>query len=207
MRNSFLLQRQLHRAAACHRLGLSETLYDRYTQLAMPDVVEVRFKRGEPMQMSGQRERYFYWLASGVARRGYFSIVGEDVTLGFVADSENTASHSELLAAQAGLEAKEFYVAETAVHAFRLDWQAIMAQRANHSFVDDYYLHAIEWGIRRYAANLHIRSIPAASERLAAFRLAYPGLEQRITQRALASFLGITSQYMSKLLRSASMPA
>jgi hypothetical protein len=41
----------------------------------------------------------------------------------------------------------------------------------------------------------------SANCRLAAFREQYPGLEQRISQKVLASYLGITPQYMSTLLR------
>jgi len=69
--------------------------------------------------------------------------------------------------------------------------------------VHEYYLKIIECSIRRYAANLQIRSHSSAEARLAAFRSQFPGLEQRITQRALASYLGITTQYMSRLRKTA----
>ena len=47
----------------------------------------------------------------------------------------------------------------------------------------------------------------SAHERLAAFREEYPGLEARISQRAIASYLGITPQYMSRLRREAEAEA
>jgi predicted transcriptional regulator len=47
---------------------------------------------------------------------------------------------------------------------------------------------------------MYLTASPAQG-RLTAFRREYPGLEQRISQKVVASFLGITPQYMSQLLR------
>lgn len=203
MSTIFLEKRQYFRQSTTQRYGLSLDDYDGFTRLIATEVSPVSFRKGEFIQQTGDRERQFYWLTSGVGRRGYFSEDGEDVTLGFVMEAEGIGSHSDILANRAGLEAKEFMVAETAIQAYRLPWQTIVRLRQEHPFVNEYYVHAMEWNIRRIAANLHIRSIPSATLRLEAFRAAYPGLEDRITQRALASFLGITTQYMSRLRRMA----
>ncbi len=81
------------------------------------------------------------------------------------------------------------------------DWAAYTAMRDNNSMLRDYYLKVSECSIMEQARRMCINASPAQG-RLAAFRREYPGLEQRISQKVVASFLGITPQYMSQLLRS-----
>ena len=185
------------------RLGIAAELYDRYTALSAPHVSPVRVRKGTLLQEAGARATHYYWIASGVARRGHISVAGEDLTLGFITEGENTGSHSDMMGGLLGEPAREFFVAETALDAWRIDWSAMQRQQAEHGFVREYYLKIIECSIRRYADNLQIRSHNTAEARLDAFRSRFPGLEQRITQRALASYLGITTQYMSRLRKAA----
>ena len=58
-------------------------------------------------------------------------------------------------------------------------------------------------GMHNLAQRAYATGETSAQERLAAFREEYPGLEARISQRAIASYLGITPQYMSRLRREA----
>ena len=58
-------------------------------------------------------------------------------------------------------------------------------------------------GLQSLAQRAYSNGETSAHERLAAFREEYPGLEARISQRAIASYLGITPQYMSRLRREA----
>jgi len=184
-------------------LGIGIALYDRYTELSAPHVTPVTVRKGTMLQEAGTRATHYYWISSGVARRGHISVAGEDLTLGFITEGENTGSHSDMMGGLQGEPAREFFVAETAVEAWRIDWMAMQRHKAEHAFVNEYYLKIIECSIRRYAANLQIRSHNTAEARLEAFRSQFPGLEQRITQRALASYLGITTQYMSRLRKTA----
>jgi hypothetical protein len=93
-----------------------------------------------------------------------------------------------------------FVVAETAMHGYRLDWMEINAMAQRDSVLRDYYLKVSERAILNQGRRIYISAAPAQG-RLAAFREEYPGLEQRISQKVIASFLGITPQYMSQLLR------
>lgn len=203
MPDAYQLQREKHREATVQRLGIGADLYDRYTALNAPHVRPLRLRKGALLQEAGARATHYCWIASGVARRGHISVAGEDLTLGFITESENTGSHADMMGGLQGAPAREFFIAETALDAWRIDWAAMQRHQAEHAFVHEYYLKIIECSIRRYAANLHIRSHTSADARLDAFRRQFPGLEQRITQRALASYLGITTQYMSRLRRAA----
>jgi len=79
----------------------------------------------------------------------------------------------------------------------------LMRLRDEHDHMREYYLKVAEYSLRNYSRSTYMRSITAAADRLLAFRELHPGLEERISQKALASFLGITPQYMSTLLRRA----
>ena len=203
MPDAYQFQREQHRASTVQRLGIGNELYDRYTALTAAHVRPVRVRKGTLLQEAGARATHYDWIAQGVARRGHISVAGEDLTLGFITEGENTGSHSDMMAGMQGTPACEFFVAETAVDAWRLDWATVQQHMATHGFLQEYYVKMIECSIRRYAANLHIRSHSTAEARLAAFRQQFPGLEQRITQRALAPYLGITTQYMSRLRKAA----
>jgi hypothetical protein len=90
-------------------------------------------------------------------------------------------------------------VAETAIHGF--GWTGprsapVPAQQPAARLLPG----AAQRSIIEQSRRLYLNASPAQG-RLNAFRREYPGLEQRISQKVVASFLGITPQYMSQLLR------
>lgn len=184
-----------------HKLGISGDLYDCFTRLFQADVAAIRFRKGDHLQRAGETAQDFCWIGSGIVRRGHVSAEGEDITLGFMCAGDNSGSYSDLQAGRDGIPAREFFIAETAVVGYRIGWPLFQRRLAEHSCLQEYLEKMMERAVGRYAQNLRILALPSAAERLDAFRDAYPGLEPLISQRALASFLGITSQYMSLLKR------
>ncbi|KQV55441.1 hypothetical protein ASE26_26335 [Duganella sp. Root198D2] len=176
-------------------------MFDAFNRILAPHVVEVHFRKGDYLQRSGVPASVAYWLYRGVARRGMITRDGTDVTMAFSSEGDSCGSHHDLLAAQDGQPAQEFIIAETPVTAIRVEWATMARLREEHSLMREYYLKVSEHSIRRYSQSCLVRSMTSANCRLAAFREQYPGLEQRISQKSLASFLGITPQYMSTLLR------
>lgn len=83
MPHAYQLHREQHREATVQRLGIAQELYDRYTALSAPHVTCVRVRKGTVLQEAGTRATHYYWISSGVARRGHISVAGEDLTLGF----------------------------------------------------------------------------------------------------------------------------
>lgn len=201
MSDVFLQQREEFSAYTMRCVGVSRELFDQFNRLLLPHVTQVHFRKGEYLQRAGVPATVAYWLYRGVARRGMITKDGTDVTMAFSAEGDSCGSHHDLLAAQDGQPAQEFIVAETSVTAIRVEWATLARLREEHSIMREYYLKVSEHSIRRYSQSCLIRSMTSANCRLAAFREQYPGLERRISQKALASFLGITPQYMSTLLR------
>ncbi len=201
MSDVFFKQREEFSEYTMARLGVSRELFDEFNRLLAPHVTHVQFRKGEYLQRHGVPASVAYWLYRGVARRGMLTKDGTDVTMAFSTEGDSCGSHHDLLAAQDGAPAQEFIVAETPVTAVRVEWRTLARLREEHGIMREYYLKVSEHSIRRYSQSCLIRSMTSATCRLAAFREQYPGLEQRISQKVLASFLGITPQYMSTLLR------
>lgn len=207
MPHVYLHQRERFRAATLKRLGISDELFDQFNRTVAPHVQQVRFRKGEFIQCCAHPALAAYWLHGGVTRRGIFTREGVDLTMGFAIEGEACGSHHDLLAGQEGKPAMEFIVAETPVSAARVEWATLIRLREQHEHMREYYMKVAEYSLRLYTENCYLRSLTSAADRLTAFRERYPGLEERISQKALASFLGITPQYMSTMLRRARQAA
>jgi CRP-like cAMP-binding protein len=200
MNQAFLDHRAKYRDVISRRYGVTPEIYDEISRLVAPLAVPVSMRKGEYLQRIGEPARSFYWLYSGVARTGFISEGGNEITLHFTTDGQGAAAHDDLLRGREDHPAMHFLVAETAIHAYRLDWAGVAELSAANNLLRDYYLKVSERGIIDQSRRMFISASPAQG-RLAAFRREYPGLEQRISQKVMASFLGITPQYMSQLLR------
>ncbi len=201
MNQAFIEQRQKYSAAVAQRFGITGDMYNQVTQLVAPLMVPVALRKGDYLQRSGVPAQWLYWMYSGVVRNGFITENGTEVTLRFTTDGDSAGSHDDLLAARDGIPARNFIIAETAVAGFRIDWNDMTRLIEQNEAMRYYYLKASEFSILRDGRRLCLHSNASARERLNAFRLEYPGLEARISQKVIASFLGITPQYMSQLLR------
>jgi CRP-like cAMP-binding protein len=200
MSNAFLEHRAKYREVVSRRYGVTPELYDEASRLLAPLAVPFAMRKGEYLQRIGTPAQYIHWLHAGVARTGFITEAGNEVTLHFQTDGEAVGAHDDLLRLRDGEPALNFVVAETAVQGYRLDWQEVSALYESNSRLRDYYLGAAQRSIIEQSRRLYLNASPAQG-RLNAFRREYPGLEQRISQKVVASFLGITPQYMSQLLR------
>ncbi|WP_229258755.1 Crp/Fnr family transcriptional regulator [Duganella flavida] len=200
MSNAFLEHRAKYREVVSRRYGVTPELYDEASRLLAPLATPFSLRKGEYLQRIGTPAQYVHWLHSGVARTGFITESGNEVTLHFQTDGEPVAAHDDLLRSRDAHPAMNFVVAETAIHGYRLDWAQVSEAYQQNSQLRDYYLAAAQNSIIEQSRRLYLNASPAQG-RLTAFRREYPGLEQRISQKVVASFLGITPQYMSQLLR------
>jgi len=200
MNQAFLAHRARYREVLSKRFRVSPEMYDEVTHLMAPEARHISVRKGEYLQHKGELALYIYWLHSGVARVGFAPDNGSEVTLYFRTDGQMAVSHDDVLRAKSQEPAHNFVVAETAVQAYRFDLHTLWALAAQHAVMREYYLKVSECGIMDQSRRLYLSVCPAQS-RLEAFRIDYPGLEQRISQKVVASFLGITPQYMSQLLK------
>ncbi|WP_254504316.1 Crp/Fnr family transcriptional regulator [Duganella vulcania] len=203
MNADFIRQRERFKTATMKRIDVSEDSYSNVTALLAPIAKPFHVRKGEYMQRAGVPATQVHWISSGVVRSGFFNRDGIEVTLRFYREGESATTLTDLISGESGQPAVQFLVAETPVHGFTLDWQHSCELRAQHEVMQHYHLNIAMHGLQTLAQRAYTNGETSAHERLAAFREEYPGLEARISQRAIASYLGITPQYMSRLRREA----
>lgn len=189
------------------RIDVSDEAYTNVTNILATIAKPFHVRKGEYLQRAGVPATQVYWLASGVARSGFFNRDGVEVTLRFYREGESATTLTDLINGETGQPAVQFLIAETPIHGFTLDWKTTCDLRAQSEVMQNYHLNIAMHGLQTLAQRAYNSGETSAQERLAAFREEYPGLEARISQRAIASYLGITPQYMSRLRREAEAEA
>ncbi|MDH4557337.1 Crp/Fnr family transcriptional regulator [Pseudomonas sp. BN417] len=177
--------------------GTYHHMLDNLSALAQP----VTFRKGEFLQRQAVPAHSAYWIMSGVARTGFITESGADVTLRFAAEGEMAGAHEDVLAAKSGLPAKSFVVAEQPIDAYEFHCPALGRLLAEGRLSFEVSVRFLEYNLKKQARRTCMVGFASARERLAAFREEYPGLENRVTQKCIASYLGVTPQYLSQLSR------
>jgi len=203
MNADFIKQRNRFKSATMKRIDVSEESYNNVTNILATIAKPFHVRKGEYLQRAGVPATQVYWVASGVVRSGFFNREGVEVTLRFYREGESATTLTDLINGETGQPAVQFLIAETPIHGFTLDWKLASELRAKDEGMQQYHLHIAMHGLQALAQHAYSHGETSAQERLAAFREEYPGLEARISQRAVASYLGITPQYMSRLRREA----
>lgn len=182
-------------AATARRLApLGDDTLGRLTTLLQPR----RFNASAWLLEAGQRAQWGYFIVEGLVRELYIDAQGEEHTRAFAAAGQFTGSLLDLLSGQPAvtwIQALE----PTQVLAFRhAEFDALCQQQPELNML-----------ARRVAEQLYLRkaqreyellALPAA-ERHAQWCEAHPALAERISQRVLASYLGITPEHLSRLRR------
>jgi len=203
MNADFIKQRNRFKSATMKRLDVSEESYNNVTNILATIAKPFHVRKGEYLQRAGVPATQVHWIASGVVRSGFFNRDGVEVTLRFYREGESATTLTDLINGETGQQAVQFLIAETPIHGFTIDWKLASELRAKDEGMQQYHLHIAMHGLQTLAQHAYSHGETSAQERLAAFREEYPGLEARISQRAIASYLGITPQYMSRLRREA----
>ena len=201
MNQHFLKLRQHYKADLMARYAVDESVFDETSRCIAPLAMPFAARRGELLQRVGQGTREVFWLTGGVARVGYISEAGNEVTMRFATEGHIGNAYEDLLEVKGIQPARSFIVAETAVQGFRFDWEQMSAARAAHPVLTAYMTRVLEYAVCMQARRFVTHTACSAEERLVAFRNEYPNLERRISQKVLASYLQITPAYLSQLMR------
>lgn len=201
MNQHFLKLRQHYKADMMARYAVDEKLFDETSQCIAPLAVPFAARRGELLQRVGQTSREVFWLTGGVARVGYVSESGNEVTMRFATESHVSNAYEDLLEYRGEQPSRSFIVAETSVQGFRFDWEQVSKVRGQDPVLTAYMTRMLEFAVCSQARRFVTHTASSAEERLASFREEYPNLERRISQKVLASYLQITPAYLSQLMR------
>lgn len=183
------------------RYLFSEAIYNHMLDILSALARPVTFRKGELLQHQGVPAQSCYWIMSGVARTAFITEGGAEVTLRFAAEGEMAGAHEDVLAAKVGLPARSFVVAEQPVEAYEFHCPELGRLMAEGRLSFEVSARFLEYNLKKQARRTYVVGSVSARERLAAFREEYPGLENRVTQKCIASYLGVTPQYLSLLSR------
>ena len=182
-------------AAALRKL--SDLDDEAVAQLA-PLVRQQDIGAGSHLLRAGERATNGAMVLRGVLREFFILADGKERTRWFAREGDLIGSLSDLLS---GLPARASIVALTPAKVLVVPWVAFdnLCQRE----------HSWSMFARRLAESLYIRksereyellALPA-DERYQRFRERHPGLETRVSQVHVASYLGITPEHLSRLRR------
>ena len=158
--------------------------------------VEEFWKKDEQMITLGEIPDRIYYICRGLCRSYYIDQKGNDVTRFFIEEGDWCLTEIQILNEPSELCVETLEDCEFLV--FRI---ADLAVIYGDDFMKDVYIQALMNNIRYKIKRESMFLLCSATERYQNFLVQYPGLEERITQNQLASYLGITPTSLSRIRR------
>lgn len=154
------------------------------------------WKKDEQMITLGEIPDRIYYICRGLCRSYYIDQKGNDVTRFFIEEGDWCLTEIQILNEPSELCVETLEDCEFLV--FRI---ADLAVIYGDDFMKDVYIQALMNNIRYKIKRESMFLLCSATERYQNFLVQYPGLEERITQNQLASYLGITPTSLSRIRR------
>jgi CRP-like cAMP-binding protein len=159
------------------------------------------FAAGEFLLRAGERAVWCFAIARGLVRELYVDEDGVEHTRAFMREGEITGSLLDLLANR---DAVTFIQAIEPTHTFAFRYRELDALCARYP-----ELHVV---LRRSAEALYVKKARrehemlalSARERYERWRAGAGDLDERVTRKHLASYLGITPEHLSRIARARS---
>ena len=166
------------------------TLDEEETAFIESLVVSRPCKRNEVIAQSGKASRYMILVLSGYVMTYYTNNEGVDHVVQFAGSGWWTGDqNSPALYSTRALTDGEIILLPKAA-------QDVLMER--HIKFERYFRHVFQHALMRMQARF-TESHQSAEERYLAFRARYSALEQHVPQKYIASYLGITPEFLSKV--------
>lgn len=163
------------------------------------DLTHVReLSRGDYLLRAGENASEVAVVVRGLLREHFIVDGGVERTKAFIAEGSITGSLADLLSAR---PSRAFIVTQEAARILVTDYAAYEALCARSPAWDRFRLRAVERLLLQKAEREFELLALDAWERYAALRAAWPGIETRVAECDIASYLGITAVHLSRLRR------
>lgn len=159
--------------------------------------------RGEHFLRFGETAERVGVIVGGVLREAFVRADGTERTRNFAVEGDLAGSLSDLLR---GGPARTRVVAEEDARVLCVPW-SLVQQALERSVSMRALLHGVTERLYLLKSEREYELLALdAEQRYRAFQARYPGLEARVTQRHVASYLGITPEHLSRLRARARRP-
>jgi CRP-like cAMP-binding protein len=139
------------------------------------------------------------YVVQGAFRSYVVADEGQEHTIAFAIDDWWITDYNSYIFQK---PATMFVVALEDSTIMQIDYEKERELKASHQKFETFFRIIAERGLAFYQRRLISNLTQTAEERYNEFELKYPLISQRVPQYALASFLGMTTEYLSKLRNS-----
>jgi len=154
------------------------------------------FKKKEFLLRSGDVSRYYYFIIEGCLKKYYINNEGKKRIFEFATDQQWVGDQHSLW----NLTPSMFnIIALENSETVRISYTNLNTLLDQVPKFERYFRLIDNQAIRKHELRIKQSLACSAEERLFDFREAYPGLELRVAQKEIASFLGVSPEFLSKL--------
>jgi CRP-like cAMP-binding protein len=149
----------------------------------------------------GEKPKSFAFVIKGLFRYYYLDKKGNEFTKGFFQENSFISSYSALI------ENRESFFTIQALEdssVMVIDYQGWLELQNNNFCWNRFLLSVVEKAFCKKEAREREFLLFDAKERYKSFLKTYPGLEKRVKQHLIASYIGITPQGLSRILKKTS---
>lgn len=173
------------------------------TFLGPKDIVQLlsiakikRVKKGDVIVRTGERNYNAIQVIKGLLRSYTISDNDEEITLAFVPERKHIGSYKTIIANEPSVETivalEDSWISFTDTRAFeKLAQNSKAIMRLQNKTLKELLKTTIE--------NMMAQTVLTAEQRYVRFCETYPDLQQRVAQKYLASYLGITPTSLSRI--------
>lgn len=152
------------------------------------------FSKQETILDIGEKQNYVYLILSGMARSYYIDEKGNDITKLFMRENEFLIGEAMFMD-----ESLEVFEAVEDIKCLRFDAKEFKKIMLSNPVLERVYIARLEATIRYKMRREYAFQCLNATERYLEFQKAYPGIEERLPQHLIASYLGITKESLSRI--------
>ncbi len=156
----------------------------------------VTIRRGDYFLQEGQVPRKFAFVGKGLFRYLYIDAEGREYTRNFMPEQSFISAYSAMIRQK---PSRVFIEALENSEILEMDYSRWQEVRKGHSCWDRFLIAMLESAFSTRESRERDLLLADAGERYNIFRADFPGLEKRVSQQLIASYLGISPASLSRL--------